>query len=85
MRPDHANYCVCCRPTYLIYISVKPFLITALNYLNTEGIPSHSEKYTVRGSVARARDSGVVTSIYIVANGNETSNYVANFAYSIIT
>ena len=71
-RHDHASYCVCCIPTYLIHISVKPFLITVLNCLNTEGIPVHSEKYTVRGSIARA--ARVVTSIYIVANGNETSN-----------
>ena len=55
--------------TYLIHISVKPFLITVLNCLNTEGIPAHSEKYTVRSSVARA--ARVVTSIYIVANGND--------------
>ena len=39
------------------------------NCLNTEGIPAHSEKYTVRGSIARA--ARVVTSIYIVANGND--------------
>ena len=37
-----------------------------------EGIPSHSEKYTVRGSIARAAlNSGVITYIYIVANGND--------------
>ena len=82
MRPDHANLCLL--QTYIPDLHFFKFLITALNYLNTEGIPSHSEKYTVRGSIA-PRNSGVVTSIYIVANGNETSNYVANFAYSIIT
>ena len=74
MRADHANYSIGCIPTYLIYSSVKPFLITALNCLNTEIIPAHSEKYTVRGSIARAREprnSGIVTSIYIVANGND--------------
>ena len=50
-RHDHASYCVCCIPTYLIHISVKQFLITVLNCLNTEGIPAHSEKYTVRDSI----------------------------------
>ena len=55
--------------SYLIHICVKPFLITVLNCLNTEGIPAHSEKYTVRGSIARA--ARVVTSIYIVANCND--------------
>ena len=53
----------------MIYIYVKPFLITALNYLNTEGIPSYSEKYTL--SCTPARNSGVVTFVYIVANGND--------------
>ena len=69
MRANYANNSIGCIPTYLIYSSVKPFLITALNCLNTEGIPAHSEKYTVRGSIARA--ARVVTSIYIVANGND--------------
>ena len=50
MRVNHANYCVCCIPTYLIYSSVKPFFVTALNCLNTEAIPAHSEQYTVRGN-----------------------------------
>ena len=69
MHANHANYSIGCIPTYLIYSSVKPFLITALNCLNTEGIPAHSEKYTVRGSIAHA--ARVVTPIYIVANGND--------------
>ena len=69
VRANYANYSIGCIPTYLIYSSVKPFLITALNCLNTEGIPAHSEKYTVRGSIARA--ARVVMSIYIVANGND--------------
>ena len=54
VRANHANYSIGCIPTYLIYSSVKPFLITALNCLNTQGIPAHSEKYTVRGRIARA-------------------------------
>ena len=78
MRADHANYSIGCIPTYLIYSSVKPFLITALNCLNKEGIPAHSEKYTVRGSIARA--AHVVTSIYIVANGND--HVMQNFKHS---
>ena len=53
-RGNHANCSIGCIPTYLIYSSVKTFLITALNCLNTEGILAHSEKYTVRGSIARA-------------------------------
>ena len=69
MRANYANNSIGCIPTYLIYSSVKPFLITALNCLNTEGIPAHSEKYTVRGSIARA--ARVVKSIYIVAKGND--------------
>ena len=69
MRANHANNYIGCIPTYPIYSSVKPFLINALNCLNTMGIPAHSEKYTVRGSIARA--ARVVTSIYIVANGND--------------
>ena len=72
MRANHANNSIGCIPTYLIYSSVKPFLITALNCLNTEGIPAHSEKYTVRGSIARA--ARVVTSNYnIVANGGSST------------
>ena len=50
-----------------------------LKYVNyTEGIPAHSEKYTVRGSIARA--DRVVTSIYIVANGND--HVMRNFKHS---
>ena len=50
VHANHANYSIGCIPTYLIYSSVKPFLITALNCRNTEGIPAHSEKYTVRAA-----------------------------------
>ena len=77
VRANYANYSIGCIPTYLIYSSVKPFLITALNCLNTEG-KVHSEKYTVRGSIAHA--ARVVTSIYIVANGNDHA--MRNFKHS---
>ena len=41
---------------YLIYILVKAFSITALN---TEGIPSHSEKHIVHGSGVCVTDNEV--------------------------
>ena len=92
VRPDHASivFAEVWRPTYLIYISVKPFLITALNYLNTEGIPSHSEVHRSQHYSARLLVIVVSSRLLILLPTVtiilcETSSDVVNFAYYIIT
>ena len=75
----YGGYIACaprsCKLLYLLhtYIPDLHFCKAILNNCTTEGITSRSEKYTVRGSRARerARISGDVMPIYIVANGND--------------